>query len=58
MIIRSNKYSKPPFNINGQKLSGDYFLEIPSSNKAFFEGSITLKNLANKYNVKIKYLNE
>lgn len=58
MIIKSNKYSKKPFNINGQKLSGEYFLEIPLSNKAVYESSKTLKGLAKKYDVTIKYLAE
>ncbi|WP_291869854.1 hypothetical protein [Maribacter sp.] len=51
-IIDSSKLPK------NTKLSGQYYLEIPLSNKSFFENSITFKNLAKKYNVKIKYLAE
>lgn len=44
--------------IDGQILSGEYFLEIPSSNKSFFEGSQRFKDLATDYKVTIKYLDE
>ncbi|AUS05349.1 hypothetical protein [Pseudotamlana carrageenivorans] len=58
ITIRSNKYKSGSGAIDGQTLSGDYFLEIPASNKAFYEASTTFKNLANQYGVKIKYLVE
>lgn len=46
------------------RLSGDYFLEIPLSNKNFFENSNTFKQVSDNFNrtnnvdVKIKYLAE
>ncbi len=48
----------------GTKLSGDYFLEIPTTNKVFFESSTEFQkvlsdfNQLKKVNVKIKYLAE
>lgn len=56
--IRSNKYQDAPGAIDGQQLSGDYYLEIPTSNKSFFESSQILQDLARQYDVKIKYLDE
>ena len=56
--IRSNKYKTGSGAIDGKLLSGDYYLEIPSTNKTFFENSTEFKNLANQYDVKIKYLDE
>lgn len=57
----TTKYKKGT-KINSMKISGilegDYILEIPTSNKIFFENNKELNNLAEKYNVKIKYLNE
>jgi len=41
-----------------QVLKDEYFLEIPRSNKVFFEGSSELQLLAKKYKVNIKYLAE
>tara|TARA_A100000171_G_scaffold44060_1_gene46570 strand:- start:1577 stop:3490 length:1914 start_codon:yes stop_codon:yes gene_type:complete len=57
-VIRSDKYKTGSGAIDGQTLSGDYYLEIPSSNKNYFEGNQILKDLANQYNVFIKYLDE
>ncbi|MCB0649304.1 MAG: hypothetical protein KDC49_21690, partial [Saprospiraceae bacterium] len=57
-IIRSNKYMDGPGAIDGHTLSGDYFLEIPSSNRGYYEASEELQALANKYDVQIKYLDE
>jgi hypothetical protein len=48
----------------GTKLDGEYFLEIPSSNKSFFESSAEFQKTLNDFNtskgidIKIKYLNE
>ena len=60
-IIRSNKYGTAKLgneSIDGQELSGDYFLEIPTSNKEYFDNSPLLQSLAKKYDVQIKYLDE
>ncbi|MEQ9415327.1 MAG: hypothetical protein RIF39_15945 [Cyclobacteriaceae bacterium] len=57
-IIRSDKYKTGSEAIDGQPLSGDYYLEIPTSNKAFFESSKTFQDLAKQYDVNIKYLDE
>jgi len=63
-IIRSDKYKVGSGAIDGQGLSGEYFLEIPTSNKSFFESSsefqkvLTDFNSANGANIKIKYLDE
>ena len=49
---------------NGKVLEGDYFLEIPTSNKAFFESSVQYQkvlsdfNITNNVDIKIKYLDE
>ncbi|AUS06890.1 hypothetical protein [Pseudotamlana carrageenivorans] len=57
-VINSTKLPK------GTKLSGDYFLEIPLSNKSFFENSATFQQLLTQFNVdnnvliRIKYLAE
>jgi len=57
-VLNSRKLPK------GTKLSGDYFLEIPLSNKTFFESSEIFQkvlddfNKLNKVDVKIKYLAE
>ncbi|MEE9379014.1 MAG: hypothetical protein V3V33_13360, partial [Candidatus Lokiarchaeia archaeon] len=57
-ILNSSKLPK------GNKLVGDYFLEIPLSNKSFFESSSTLQTVLTQFNVdnniliKIKYLAE
>ncbi|QPH39441.1 fibronectin type III domain-containing protein [Pedobacter endophyticus] len=53
--IKSLKYGK---GFENKVLEGEYFLEIPTSNKLFFEGSQKFKDLAKKYNVTIKYLDE
>ncbi|MBP1618616.1 MAG: hypothetical protein H6Q14_2443 [Bacteroidetes bacterium] len=57
----TTKYKKG-IKINSSKtsgiLEGEYKLEIPTSNKSFFENSQNLKNLAKRYDVTIKYLNE
>ena len=56
--LNSSKFPK------GTKLDGDYFLEIPSSNKSFFENSSTFKKVLSDFNstkgvdIKIKYLAE
>lgn len=48
----------------GTKLSGDYFLEIPLSNKVFFESSAEFQKVLSDFNtlkkvdIKIKYLAE
>src|SRR5699024_418248 len=57
-IIRSNKYKTGSGAIDGQVLSGEYYLEIPATNKSFYESNTKLQNLAKKYDVKIKYLEE
>ena len=57
-IIRSNKYMDGPGAIDGHTLSGDYFLEIPSSNRGYYEAGEELQALSNKYDVQIKYLDE
>ncbi len=54
ITIRSNKYKSGSGAIDGSKLSGEYFLEIPTSNIDFFNASKSLQDLAIKYNVKIK----
>lgn len=54
-LINSKKYAD---KLGGQVLDGEYFLEIPTSNKTFYESSETLKALAEKYKVTIKYLDE
>ncbi len=59
--INSTKFNNRPDLIGNSsinKLEGNYYLEIPSSNKNFYESSQKLKILAEKYNVKIKYLDE
>ena len=56
--IKSPKYSTGANAIDGKILSGEYFLEIPTSNKSFFEGNQKLKELAKNYSVTIKYLDE
>jgi len=53
--INSPKYGN---DFKNDVLKGDYFLEIPTSNKMFFESNNKLKELAGKYNVSIKYLEE
>ena len=56
--LNSSKF--PP----GTKLDGDYFLEIPSSNKSFFESSTEFQKVLSDFNtakgvdIKIKYLTE
>ena len=57
-IIRSNKYMDGPEAIDGQPLEGEYFLEIPSSNRVFYETNDDFKLLAKQYEVQIKYLDE
>ena len=56
--IKSPKYSTGANAIDGKILSGEYFLEIPTSNKSFFEGNQKLKELAKNCSVTIKYLDE
>lgn len=57
-VLKSSQFPK------GTKLIGDYFLEIPLSNKTFFENNTIFKqvltqfNLDNKVIVRIKYLAE
>ncbi len=57
-VLNSSKLPK------GTKLSGDYFWEVPLSNKSFFESSEAFQkvlddfNKLNKVDVKIKYLAE
>jgi hypothetical protein len=57
---KGKEINAPKFGdeFTGEVLRGDYFLEIPTSNKTFFESSQTLQDLAKKYNVQIKYLDE
>jgi len=43
---------------DGDVLTGDYFLEIPSSNRSFYESSQVLQDLATEYSVQIKFLDE
>ncbi len=49
---------------SGTKLDGDYFLEIPTSNKSFFESSTEFQKVLSDFNtskgvdIKIKYLAE
>ncbi|MFT6963887.1 MAG: hypothetical protein ACJAWV_003625 [Flammeovirgaceae bacterium] len=56
--LNSSKF--PP----GTKLDGDYFLEIPTSNKSFFESNTEFQKILSDFNssksvdIKIKYLNE
>jgi len=57
-IIRSDKYKTGFGAIDGQPLSGEYFLEIPLSNKIFYESNQSFQDLAKQYLVKIKYLEE
>lgn len=42
----------------GETLDGAYKLEIPSSNKDFYESSAAMKELAEKYNVEVIFLDE
>lgn len=42
----------------GETLEGEYKLEIPSSNKDFYESSAAMKELAEKYNVEVIFLDE
>jgi hypothetical protein len=57
-VLNSSKLPK------GTKLSGDYFLEIPLSNKSFFESSVEFQKVLSDFNtlkkvdIKIKYLAE
>lgn len=57
-IVRSDKYKDGPRAIDGEPLSGEYFLEIPTSNKSYYEASTELQELASQYGVTIKYLDE
>lgn len=56
--LNSSKF--PP----GTTLDGDYFLEIPTSNKSFFESSAEFQKVLSDFNttkgvdIKIKYLDE
>lgn len=56
--IKSPKYSTGSKAIDGKVLSGEYFLEIPTFNKTYFETNQKLKKLAEDYSVTIKYLDE
>ena len=70
MIIEIKNYrqenclqcSQKGTKINSSKtsgiLEGEYKLEVPTSNKSFFENSQKLQDLARKYDVTIKYLDE
>ena len=51
--IRSNKYSQ----LDGKKLEGDLYLEIPESNKSFNQIE-DYKKIAKKYNIEIIFLKE
>ncbi len=51
--IRSNKYSQ----LDGKKLEGDLYLEIPESNKSFNQIE-NYKEIAKKYNIEIIFLKE
>ena len=56
--IRSDKYKTGQGAIDGRPLSGEYYLEIPLSNKVFYENNQTFRYLAKQYEVKIKFLEE
>lgn len=51
--IRSNKY----FQLDGKKLQGNLYLEIPESNKNFNEIE-KYKKIAKKYDIEIIFLEE
>lgn len=63
---KNSPINAPKFGntFTGQVLKGDYFLEIPLSNKAFFENSTIFQSVLNNFNstnnvvIKIKYLAE
>ncbi|MEX1003205.1 MAG: hypothetical protein WDZ35_13890 [Crocinitomicaceae bacterium] len=56
--IRSNKYMTGSGAIDGQQLSGQYVLEIPSSNQSYYNSNQNLQDLAEQYDVQIKFLDE
>jgi hypothetical protein len=59
-ILRSNKYGKvyEGYQIDAQALSGDYYLEIPSSNRAFYESSTIHQELAETHGIQVIFLGE